>query len=94
MARAAEFLALSQPLTAEPALDPAIADAYRARLTGAFPTDLLRLLDAYVQADGPSGPTPSQPATAPHTPVPTSSTHRDPTPGSAAWPGQPVVSPP
>ncbi|MFE9599913.1 sugar dehydrogenase complex small subunit [Streptomyces hokutonensis] len=56
MTPAAEFLALSQLLTAEPALDPAIADAYRARLTGAFPSDLPRLLDAYVQAAAQADP--------------------------------------
>ncbi|MEV0415836.1 hypothetical protein AB0I68_34980 [Streptomyces sp. NPDC050448] len=37
MTHAADFLALSELLTAEPILDPAMADAYRQRLTSAFP---------------------------------------------------------
>lgn len=56
MTRVAELLALSQLLTAEPALDPAIADAYRTPLTGTFPSDLPRLLDAYVQAAAQADP--------------------------------------
>ncbi|MFD0346270.1 hypothetical protein ACFQ0M_09660 [Kitasatospora aburaviensis] len=49
-ADATEFLDLTRLLTAEPAPDPAVGDAYRQRLTRAFPGDLPRLLDAHRKA--------------------------------------------
>lgn len=59
MTDAADFLALSKLLTGEPALDPALAEAYRQRLTAAFATDLPRLINAYRSAS-----TAADPATA------------------------------
>ncbi|MFF1343760.1 sugar dehydrogenase complex small subunit [Streptomyces sp. NPDC058290] len=56
MTHAADFLALSELLTAEPSLDAAIADAYRLRLTGTFPADLPRLIDAYREAAAQADP--------------------------------------
>ncbi|MCG6495522.1 sorbitol dehydrogenase family protein [Kitasatospora sp. A2-31] len=47
---ATDFLDLTRLLTAEPAPDPAIGEAYRQRLASAFPHDLPRLLDAHRKA--------------------------------------------
>jgi hypothetical protein len=47
MTHAADFRALFELLTGEAPVDAGIADAYRQRLTGAFPADLGRLIDAY-----------------------------------------------
>ncbi|MCY0929454.1 sugar dehydrogenase complex small subunit [Streptomyces sp. H27-H1] len=47
MTDSADFVALSELLIGEPSLDTSLADAYRGRLTGAYPADLPRLLDAY-----------------------------------------------
>lgn len=52
----ADFLALSELLTAEPGLDPATGTAYLRRLTAAFPADLPRLLAAFREAAGQADP--------------------------------------
>ncbi|AUY53431.1 sugar dehydrogenase complex small subunit [Streptomyces sp. CB01881] len=47
MTDATDFLALSELLTGEPALDGVLAEEYRDRLAAAYPADLPKLLDAY-----------------------------------------------
>ncbi|MBL1097676.1 sugar dehydrogenase complex small subunit [Streptomyces coffeae] len=56
MTHAADFRALSELLTGEPSLNQALADAYRQRLSQAYPADLPRLIDAYRAASGQSDP--------------------------------------
>lgn len=51
MTHPADFRALSELLTGEHPLDPALADAHRERLALAFPTDINTYRDAAAQAD-------------------------------------------
>ncbi|WP_030240518.1 sugar dehydrogenase complex small subunit [Streptomyces sp. NRRL S-350] len=52
-----DFLALSEHLTGEPALDGRLAAAFRQRLNAAYPADLGRLLDAWRVAAASPDPT-------------------------------------
>lgn len=56
MTDTADFLALSELLTGEPQLDPALADAYQQRLTTVFAADLPRLISAYRSASATDDP--------------------------------------